>query len=75
MIIEHDLKVPKQFSIQVRGIKCTNCAGKIKKALSEGLSEPEAKISVNIMQEKVSLTIFKDSSLQDALQILKDIDH
>lgn len=64
---------PRVFSIQVSGIRCTNCAGKIKKALTEGLSEPGAKIGVNIMQEKVSLTIFKEQSAHDAVQILKDI--
>jgi copper chaperone CopZ len=54
---------PKVFSIQVSGIRCTNCAGKIKKALTEGLSEADVKICVNIMQEKVSLTLFKDQTV------------
>ena len=37
------------------------------------LPEPDAKIAVNIMQEKISLTIFKDHSIIDAQEILKDI--
>lgn len=44
------IREPKVFSLQVSGIKCTNCAGKIQKGLSEGLTERDAKISVNIMQ-------------------------
>lgn len=36
----HTFNGPHAFSIQVSGIRCTNCAAKIKKALSEGLSEP-----------------------------------
>ena len=59
----HQGRSPKVFSIQVSGIRCTNCAGKIKKALTEGLSEADVKISVNIMQEKVSLTLFKDQTV------------
>lgn len=43
-------KIPKVYSIQVSGIKCTNCAGKIKKGLGENLNDPEAKIAVNIIQ-------------------------
>ena len=54
---------PKVFSLQVSGIKCTACAGKIKKALGEGLSESQAKVVVNIMQEKVSVTVFKDQTV------------
>jgi copper chaperone CopZ len=53
---------PRVFSIQVSGIRCTNCAAKIKKALTERLTEPDAKIGVNIMQEKISLTVFKEHS-------------
>jgi hypothetical protein len=34
MSIRHEQKVPKVYSIQVSGIRCTNCAGKIKKALT-----------------------------------------
>jgi copper chaperone CopZ len=66
-------KIPKVFSIQVSGIKCTNCAGKIKKGLGEGLNDPEAKVAVNIIQEKVSLTVFKDSTVQKAIEILIQI--
>jgi len=66
-------KAPKVFSIQVSGIKCTNCAGKIKKGLGEGLNDPETKIAVNIIQEKVSLTVFKDSMVQKAVEILIQI--
>lgn len=69
----HQGRSPRVYSIQVSGIRCTNCAGKIKKALGEGLSEPDAKIGVNIMQEKISLTVFKERSAYDAVQILKDI--
>jgi copper chaperone CopZ len=54
---------PKVFSIQVSGIRCTNCAAKIKKALSERLPEPNVKIAVNIMQEKISLTVFKEQTI------------
>ena len=60
-------RAPKVYSIQVSGIRCTNCAGKIKKGLGEGLNDPDAKISVNIIQEKVSLTTFKDTALQQAV--------
>lgn len=60
-------KTPRVHSIQVSGIRCTNCAGKIKKALTEGLSESGAKVGVNIMQEKINLTVFNDQSTQDAL--------
>ena len=63
-------KTPQVHSIQVSGIRCTNCAGKIKKALTEGLSESGAKIGVNIMQEKVSLTVFNEETTQEAVQIL-----
>lgn len=69
----HEGRSPRVYSIQVSGIRCTNCAGKIKKALTDGLSEAGAKIGVNIMQEKVSLTVFKEQSAHDAVQILKDI--
>ena len=61
----------KVFSVQVSGIRCTNCAGKIKKALAERL--PEAKVAVNIMQEKISLTVFKDHAIIEAQDILRDI--
>jgi copper chaperone CopZ len=48
----------KIFSIQVSGIKCTNCAGKIKKALS---SIPEiVKVTVNVIQEKVYVALDND---------------
>lgn len=58
----HQGRSPRVFSIQVSGIRCTNCAAKIKKALTERLSEADAKIGVNIMQEKVSITVFKEHS-------------
>lgn len=64
---------PKVFSIQVSGIRCTNCSGKIKTALTERLPEPDAKIAVNIMQEKVNLTVFKEQTIIEAIVILKDI--
>lgn len=66
-------KHAKVYSIQVSGIRCTNCAAKIKNGLTEGLAEPGVKVAVNIIQEKISLTIFKDSSAQAALEILKKI--
>ncbi len=59
------------FSVQVSGIRCTNCAGKIKKALAERL--PEAKVAINIMQEKISLTVFKEHAILEAQDILKEI--
>ena len=43
----------------------------IKKALAERL--PEAKVAVNIMQEKISLTVFKDHAIIEAQDILRDI--
>lgn len=52
----------KVYSFQVSGIRCTNCAAKIKNALHEKLPEPGVKVAVNIIQEKISLTIFKDST-------------
>ena len=58
---------PRVFSLQVSGIKCTVCANKIKKALTEELSEHQAKITVNIMQEKVSVTVFKDQTVYEAV--------
>lgn len=64
---------PKVYSIQVSGIRCTNCAAKIKNGLLERLDEPGAKVGVNIIQEKISLTIFKETSAQKALEILTDI--
>lgn len=44
------LSKPKIYSIKVSGIKCTNCAGKIKNALDQLLEGESAKTSVNIMQ-------------------------
>jgi copper chaperone CopZ len=49
----------KIFSIQVSGIKCTNCAGKIKKALSSSIPEI-VKVTVNVIQEKVYVTLDND---------------
>jgi copper chaperone CopZ len=66
----HYGKHHRTYSIQVSGIRCVNCAAKIRKVLSEGLSEPDAKIAVNIMQEKISLTVFKEQSADDALRLL-----
>lgn len=57
----------KVYSIQVSGIRCTNCAAKIKNGLLEGLAEPGVKVAVNIIQEKISLTVFKEISAQKAL--------
>ena len=50
------LSKPKIYSIKVSGIKCTNCAGKITKALNELLEGQEAKTTVNIMQETVTIS-------------------
>ena len=58
---------PKVYSVQVSGIRCTSCAGKIKKALTERLSEPQVKVTINIMQEKVSITVFKDQTIYEAV--------
>ena len=41
------------------------------KALAERL--PEAKVAVNIMQKKISLTVFKDHEIIEAQDILRDI--
>lgn len=49
----------KIFAIQVSGIKCTNCAGKIKKALASSVPEI-AKVTVNVIQEKVYVTLDND---------------
>jgi copper chaperone CopZ len=46
----------KVFSIQVSGIKCTNCAGKIKKAINTNVQQVK-KVTVNVMQERVYATI------------------
>ena len=73
MSINNQGKTPKVYSIQVSGIRCTNCAGKIKKGLGKGLGDSDAKVSVNIIQEKVSLTAFKENSLHQAVKILIDI--
>lgn len=40
----------KVYSFQVSGIRCTNCAAKIKNALHEKLPEPGVKVAVNIIQ-------------------------
>lgn len=50
------LPKPKVYSIKVSGIKCTNCAGKIKTALDQLLEEDHTKVSVNIMQETVTIS-------------------
>lgn len=44
------LPKPKIYSIKVSGIKCTNCAGKIKNALDQLLDQQFTKVTVNIMQ-------------------------
>ena len=73
MSSSNQVQTPKVYSIQVSGIRCTNCAAKIKKGLGNGLDDSDAKVSVNIIQEKVSLTAFKDNSLRQAVKILIDI--
>lgn len=39
----------KVYSIQVSNISCINCASAIRTILTAGLSDPDAKISINIM--------------------------
>lgn len=43
------------YCLQLSGINCTNCEAKIKKALSN--QEGIKKVSVNILQEKVSVVV------------------
>ena len=51
--------VAKVYSIQVQNIKCTNCAAKIENGLPSALAPEKVKVSVNVMQEKVNLTLEK----------------
>lgn len=46
----------KLYYIQVEGIKCTNCAAKIKNALVADLPEL-TKVTVNVIQERVYVTL------------------
>jgi copper chaperone CopZ len=62
----------KIYTIQVSGIKCTNCAGKIKKALGERVPEI-TKVTVNVIQEKVYITLDNDLLLLKIIECLKDI--
>lgn len=48
--------VVKAYSIQVSGIRCTNCAAKIEKSIKETLNGEVIKVWVNIHKEKVFLT-------------------
>lgn len=50
------LPKPKVYSLKVSGIKCTNCAGKIKTGLDQLLQQEHSKVSVNIMQETVTIS-------------------
>lgn len=62
----------KIYSIQVSGIKCTNCAGKIKTAIGEKVPET-VKVTVNVIQEKVYVTLDNDLLLLRIHDCLKDI--
>lgn len=51
---------PKVFSIQVSNISCVNCATALTALLTSNLDDPFLKVSVNIMNEKVTLTALKE---------------
>ena len=55
---ERQHRNPYVYSIQVAGIKCSNCVNTIKKSIGERLNDPDSKISINLIQEKVSLATF-----------------
>jgi copper chaperone CopZ len=61
----------KVYAIQLSGISCTNCVAAIKKILTEQLHDSSAKISVNVMSEKVTLTVYNDATVGRAIDILK----
>lgn len=50
---------PKVYSIQVSNISCVNCASALTNLLTTNLQDPFLKVSVNIMNEKVTLTALK----------------
>ena len=50
----------KVYSLQVSGISCTNCAANIIKILNQGLNDPDTKVTVNVLNEKITLTVLKD---------------
>lgn len=58
---------PKVYSIQVSGIKCTNCAGKIKSCLDDFLKDEKSKISVNILQEIVTISTLSTKDLMPSV--------
>ena len=59
------------YSLQVSSISCINCAANIKAILNNGLMDPSVKVNVNVMNEKVTLTVFKDEVVNKAIEILK----
>jgi cation transport ATPase len=60
----------KVYSIQVSNISCINCANTIKNALAQ-LEDPLAKVTVDIMSEKLTLTASQPHTLPRALEILR----
>jgi copper chaperone CopZ len=47
------------FSIQVSNISCVNCATALTALLTNNIEDRSLKVSVNIMNEKVTLTALK----------------
>lgn len=62
----------KLYYIQVEGIRCTNCAGKIKNALTNDFPELE-KVTVNVIQERVYITLQNELTLQRIKETLLNI--
>lgn len=61
----------KVYSLQVSNISCINCASAIKTILTENLNDPEAKITINIMNEKVTLLTSNPALPSKAVEILQ----
>ena len=61
------LSNPRIYSVKVSGIKCTNCAGKIKNGLDQHLEGQGCKISVNIMQETVTLSVKSEKDFMPSI--------
>jgi copper chaperone CopZ len=51
------------YTLQLSKINCTNCEAKIKKHLTEEVTSGLAKVSVNILQEKVNLVLTNQKAL------------
>lgn len=62
IISSHKSQDLKLYAIQVSGISCAGCAGSITKVLTDNLVEKQLKITVNIMQEKIYLTVGEDNT-------------